>query len=424
MTSLSLYESLAPGEIRVFSIDYATEGSITGSLRTINIAANNGSLGFFTRLSSPYEALSYYWGDPAKVFSIYCNNQEVRIHANLQDALVVLRQQCQGVPVWTDAICINQQDPEERISQIRLMAKIYQRARKVWAYLGNATEGTPKAVAILLTLCDAAKQLEDRILAQFGEGFVQSSSSRFTGLHHSDRLPPPGAPFWASVARLVHGTEYFDRLWVLQEVAFAKEVEFLCGKHRIPWLQVKMLFGVGVAQIAGMRPLASSGIVPINRSVFEAREFLSNEYFGQVVGSGLNLMDRCIGWISASGIFSPEYHDSVTFAKTASDMAEKHKMTHFRNLLDFSAQQTCSEPKDRILAMLGLFDAKLGKTSYPWTGEESTERIYIEAFYYLINGDASLQMLSMVPVDTRKNPQLPSWCPDFDYTRDKKNTSY
>jgi hypothetical protein len=212
----------------------------------------------------------------------------------------------------------------------------------------------------------------------------------------------------------VYQTEYFDRLWVLQEIAFANEVEFLCGNHRIPWIQVKALFGIGVAQIAGMRPPPSPEVLTINRSIFEARDFLSNEYFGQEIGSALNLTDQSFGPMSASGIFSPEHQESFL-----TDMVQMHKSMRFRTLLDFSARQKCSDPKDRILAMLDLFDAKLGKTSYPWTGEESTEQVYIEAFYYLISGDFSLQMLSMAPVDVRKNLSLPSWCPDFDCTRDK-----
>ncbi|KAH9213125.1 hypothetical protein DL95DRAFT_302949, partial [Leptodontidium sp. 2 PMI_412] len=39
----------------------------------------------------------------------------------------------EDIPLWVDAICINQQDLEERSAQVQLMKKIYQQAEGVIA---------------------------------------------------------------------------------------------------------------------------------------------------------------------------------------------------------------------------------------------------------------------------------------------------
>ena len=38
---------------------------------------------------------------------------------------------------WIDALCINQDDVEEKNEQVKLMCKIYSKAKKVYAWLGK-----------------------------------------------------------------------------------------------------------------------------------------------------------------------------------------------------------------------------------------------------------------------------------------------
>ena len=48
--------------------------------------------------------------------------------------------------VWIDAICIDQENPEERGRQVQLMAKIYSNALCVIVWLGEDVEGTNGAL--------------------------------------------------------------------------------------------------------------------------------------------------------------------------------------------------------------------------------------------------------------------------------------
>src|SRR2546423_4768210 len=88
-----------------------------------------------------YSALSYTWGE--RVFSkTLVVNECTRIYIteNLNFALRRLR--LAGIlTLWVDAICINQQDVQERAQQIRLMGRIFSQAKRVlvWTGLDNAS---------------------------------------------------------------------------------------------------------------------------------------------------------------------------------------------------------------------------------------------------------------------------------------------
>jgi hypothetical protein len=93
----------------------------------------------------PYEALSYVWGDPEDTVPIHVNQRHFQVTANLHAALVQFRSPFINRYLWIDAICINQEDKEEKAQQIQLMYKIYSLARRVLVWLGAATDASGQA---------------------------------------------------------------------------------------------------------------------------------------------------------------------------------------------------------------------------------------------------------------------------------------
>lgn len=88
-----------------------------------------------------YEALSYVWGHPHKTKSIEVNEKILYITENLYAALMQLR--IRGVQwTWIDAICINQDNKQERGHQVRSMARIYGKAHHVIVWLGEEACGS------------------------------------------------------------------------------------------------------------------------------------------------------------------------------------------------------------------------------------------------------------------------------------------
>jgi len=78
-----------------------------------------------------YEALSYVWGDPEEKCMITWNNEQVPVTRNLYTALPFLRLRDGERVMWIDAVCINQNDEQERSQQVRIMGKIYKQASQV-----------------------------------------------------------------------------------------------------------------------------------------------------------------------------------------------------------------------------------------------------------------------------------------------------
>lgn len=83
-----------------------------------------------------FEALSYTWGEASNLKSIHLNNSPFGIRETLYHALFNLRSKTEKRFIWADAICIDQNNVEERSNQVRLMPFIYSRAQAVVVWLG------------------------------------------------------------------------------------------------------------------------------------------------------------------------------------------------------------------------------------------------------------------------------------------------
>ncbi|KAF2024588.1 HET-domain-containing protein, partial [Setomelanomma holmii] len=81
--------------------------------------------------------LSYVWGNSRFPKAISCNNTDFLLTRNLYSALYHLRKPDQDLMLWIDAICINQENDDEKAEQVRRMGEIYRRARETIIWLGS-----------------------------------------------------------------------------------------------------------------------------------------------------------------------------------------------------------------------------------------------------------------------------------------------
>lgn len=93
-----------------------------------------------------FEALSYTWGGEQRPCSITIKDQSLDVTANLYTALLHLRDRSLERILWIDAICIDQNNLEERSQQVQLMAMIYSKAYCVLVWLGEATDNIDGAL--------------------------------------------------------------------------------------------------------------------------------------------------------------------------------------------------------------------------------------------------------------------------------------
>lgn len=84
-----------------------------------------------------YHALSYAWGDHTVNRQILdINEKGFEVHWNLYEALQYVRGERKTITLWTDLMCINQNDTEERNAQVQQMGRIYAQAKHVLVWLG------------------------------------------------------------------------------------------------------------------------------------------------------------------------------------------------------------------------------------------------------------------------------------------------
>ncbi|PMD34326.1 HET-domain-containing protein, partial [Hyaloscypha variabilis F] len=87
-------------------------------------------------IDAKYEALSYSWGTPDSFdLKIWVNDCHFAVRQNLYCALTALRTTGDRY-LWIDALCINQDDSNEKGHQVGMMDLIYEKAEQVLVWLG------------------------------------------------------------------------------------------------------------------------------------------------------------------------------------------------------------------------------------------------------------------------------------------------
>lgn len=138
--------------------------TIAGHFRLIKLAARSQSISdetirctlitsVWSSDETPYEALSYVWGDSFTTKTIFLNNALFHVTENLYIALQYLRLPNKSRTLWSDAICIDQRNITERNHQVAVIGEIYKNCSRVIAWLGETDDGTDVA---LLSISDAA----------------------------------------------------------------------------------------------------------------------------------------------------------------------------------------------------------------------------------------------------------------------------
>lgn len=239
-----------------WDVHYTLEGRVFFNNRTTkNSSWAHPDSGYreydFSRYEEPktsplgYEALSYVWGDPEISGDFLVRNhgpasggphppgppsQATRLPArrNLTEAMRYLRYPDQPRTLWIDAICINQEDMNERSRQVQKMGDIYRLARRVVAWLGTAPRGCELAFPALSYL---GQQVEE---TRTKESY-RSVDCKEPAWHSSAFLLPYDEALWKAVYK-IYTRPWFKRTWILQEIQLASPASIIkCGKFEAPW---------------------------------------------------------------------------------------------------------------------------------------------------------------------------------------------
>ena len=189
-----------------------------GDEQTEEIVCNLYEVAPDKKSDQSYEALSWTWdpASPTKSIKIdrTVNGEDTAfafsISPNLYLALKALRYKYKSRVLWVDAICINQDRPDERNRQIPMMPSIYGDAEQVCVWLGDASGDSEQAIDFIETIMGDIWKLD-----QLCEDRNETGN-------------------WAALLRLIM-RPWFSRRWIVQEIALAKNGLIYCGRRSISW---------------------------------------------------------------------------------------------------------------------------------------------------------------------------------------------
>ena len=191
-----------------------------------------------------YAALSYVWGSELKPCVLLCSSRQaaagpadelasfhaIPITASLDSILRGVRENIQNAPkyLWIDAVCINQENTDERNDQVLLMGDIYSLAERTFVCLGDDDNDVTEASRCMNNLCNTYRaehgplkqsllEVDNRpwLLMRYNPGYISEKS-------------------WRCFERLL-SRPWFSRVWIFQEVVLSANICILYKTSILSW---------------------------------------------------------------------------------------------------------------------------------------------------------------------------------------------
>lgn len=311
-----------------------------------------------------YEALSYVWGDKGYDTEILLNGQVFRVRLNLKFALGDLRLADRPRRLWIDAICINQDDYEERSSQVLLMRQIYRYASRVVIWLGI---DTPENVSALNLLRSVNEMSPFNGSADGSEMPSQSDTANVRNYLDTDMSAKESL---SHLFRDLLMQAWWGRVWVIQEVAVSSRATVIIGESELEWSSV--CDAIGTIVLTGAVPTQLGS--PIFRKEFSSISSLSN----------IEALRRRVKQGSLPSI----------------------------STLVAGNRQAATDPRDLVYAFLGLAKERDNPLLTPnYSDFNSASTVFMNLIEYSMRVENSLDIICLS--QGRIQNDLPSWCPDW-----------
>ncbi|KAG4441299.1 hypothetical protein IFR05_003227 [Cadophora sp. M221] len=199
-----------------------------------------------------YEAIAYTWGNPDRTEEIMVSGCRMKVTKSVYEVLATLSSQFLPQLLWIDAICIDQENSEEKEQQVPIMDKIYSNALITTVFLGQVplpqTKPSEKGNTIPFKfdgICPPNEQTRKHFetarltIDTFKEFNILREHLRSSGklmyeLYDVFLSDATKSLQWqALVTFLQH--PWFARVWVVQEVALSPHVQVRYGDETIDW---------------------------------------------------------------------------------------------------------------------------------------------------------------------------------------------
>lgn len=317
---------------------------------------------------SPYEALSYTWTDDRVDDAEYDSDNDqdhfilldghyFSVARNLFVALRQLRLPSKERLFWVDAICINQSDLVERSDQVSIMKAIYVGATRVVSWIGEEYENSNAAFKFF------------HILPQYG-----GVEKWYETVYKISNDPSADSEATAIIeaVMLLFNRRYWSRVWVLQELAFARDIAVTCGPDSISWAALQAICAM----------------------------FQNAEYFLDYVFGGSHIGHRIFDLRKAGPNTMERFDD-----------AGDHELLSLGALLAKHRHKFATDPGDKAYSLLGMA-SNVTPQNFVVDYRLETSQIYRDTAIFLIQNEQTLSFLG----ENKPPPShswLPSWVPDW-----------
>jgi hypothetical protein len=372
-SSRRIYDVLDPQDFRLLRLRWTSvrHADLEGALITCRLLSEEDTASTFdtAKLHNPrklplvdageYDALSYCWGDddPIADISIFDNNDvylgNIEIKPNLVFALRTFRAQMKS-PVeehyfWVDALCIDQENEEEKSAQIQKISHIYRMAQEVRVWLGPRTPMSDIAMSFL----DKLDDLDDI------DELISNDESNKDWNSFRDLMRRP----------------WFSRRWIIQEIALARDAQVYCGDMRVPWKDFMFAVSLFVEKARDLNKL------------FRSSEYHHHpDYLGEVDIMSANTLVNVV---------------STLFRKNESGRVVEHLLS-LEDLMSTLVFFEASKPHDFVYAILSLArDATVGLRH----GPRRSAAMYEENAHTPLPSPIEVAF-STIPIDTAAGPNV------------------
>ncbi|KAI7279597.1 hypothetical protein KC345_g5279 [Hortaea werneckii] len=324
-----------------------------------------------------FETVSYAWGDAHACHQIIVNGHGLLVSANCAQVLRRMRHPDRDRLLWIDAVCIRQDDHRERSWQVSMMADIYSSAQCNLIWLGECPNIVASAAATAIRSIMGQVQEEIKEMCRFHEAVVHA---QYGVSKHS--TCPMHVDFDFSSLLQLFASPWFRRLWVVQEVALARQN--ICHYGDLP--------------------------IPFKDIIRTARWLLHKQNHLQ-----FRFWDK-IGLGNAAMIWKYADTEHGTFGNKTT----RAPATLF-NLLDDLQSFEVHEPRDHVYGLLGLC-RRLRKSSSPSSllqvdYEKSIASVLRDGTLYAIRESRSLEVFNYISrrtADDWQDSDFPCWVPRWD----------
>jgi hypothetical protein len=311
-----------------------------------------------------FTALSYTWGDPNIRKPIEINGKRLDVTLNLYHALHYMRSSHNIRTFWIDAVSINQDDLQERASQVLRMCNIYTIARNVEVWLGQEEDEFDSEAMQLVTDLGAATSDAEELLAKGMNDKHREKILYCFAESNPDKL--------RALVRLFK-RPWWTRMWIVQELSLAEQGKAIvrCGKQESTWWN------------------------------FLVAAYAINEFWNMVSG---------IIWLKYPDETVEGHQHGIRLAQCRKIDANLPGFT-LLELLNQHRDCAATDPRDKVYGLLGLAGdvATIGlRPSYT----SSPDEIFVDLLQKHVAATETLDMLCEVRFP-KNLVDLPSWVPDW-----------